>query len=178
MSKLKAKNRWIPVFALIVCFFLFIILFDNIGLTFFNALFGNNTYAIKFSYEIQPVPSSEYTKSLKFLYTVDLVTVRVPIETRLTKREIKETGDAVNMTNRKVTITFPITVTTQTIQLFSESFTFYDTKPREFTIYLDSVQKGDTVNFVIKGTYILEAVDPIDIDTTTLDISISKVFTA
>ena len=174
----KSKNRWIPVFALIVCFFLFIILFDNIGLTFFNALFGNNTYAIKFSYEIQPVPSSEYTKSLKFLYTVDLVTVRVPIETRLTKREIKETGDAVNMTNRKVTITFPITVTTQTIQLFSESFTFYDTKPREFTIYLDSVQKGDTVNFVIKGTYILEAVDPIDIDTTTLDISISKVFTA
>ena len=176
-SSVQTKNRWITAFGVIVVIFIIMLLFDNIGIAFFNSILGNNTHAIIFKYSIEPIPSSDYAKSLKFIYTVELTTVRVPIETRLMKREVKELGDAVNMTNRKVTITFPIAITTQTSQLFLESFTFYDTKPRQFTIYLDSVQKGDTVNFVIRGTYMLEAIEPIDMETVSLEISIGKVFT-
>jgi len=176
LQKAKAKNAWIPIMALIVCFFLVIIMFDDIGLSLFNILFGNNTYAIRFKYSVEGIPSNSYAKSLKFIYTVELITVRVPIETRLMRREIKELGEAVNMTNRTVTITLPITIATQVSQLFSESFTFYDTKPRQFIFYLN-VQKGDVVNFVIRGTYTLEAIGPASgFEPVTLEIPIGKVF--
>ena len=167
----KLESKWIKILGLVVGFFFLITLFEGIGLGLFNFFFGNSIPVIVLSYNIRPI--SDPARNIQFEYSLYLTTLRVPVETQSLGKEIKVL-DNFTIQNRKLTITLPIQITTENTQLYSETLTFYDANSRIVYFYLKTNDK--TINFICNGRYSLEAINPIDIESFSQDLDLSKVF--
>ncbi|MEM3622808.1 MAG: hypothetical protein QXR76_03440 [Candidatus Bathyarchaeia archaeon] len=126
---------------LIVVFSAFLLFFTDAFLVFFNAVLGNNVYAVTVSYTVDSSPDFTFTVSQ----------LRIPVESILSRYKIKELSEA--ETNGNITLNVLIYVLNRQ-KLFQGTFTFTDAKSRQIIIYLPQLKpEYEIVTIEVIGNY-------------------------
>lgn len=164
MSKSKNERRkrslWMPITLLVVVFFFAVTLSDNLGMTLFNIVLGNDVNAVIIRYNSYSVYSYGET-SMKFNFNFFLVQTRQPIETVLQRMKVSSTPNyQVDVTENDVfKLSFTATIFVGDVhnrkQLFSHTFTYADPSNREITIYLNDLNTAvyNEVFVEVSGSY-------------------------
>jgi hypothetical protein len=153
---LKKKTLAVTILAVFVTAFFIICLSDSGTLAFFSIVFGGKVYVVTVSYQPAPTYYRSEIVGVTFSWAFSSDTVQMAIDRILIGYDVKTVGEpAFSLENHSFALQITVQVwAANQINLFSNTFQFSDSNPRQIIVYLPNYKNDyGQVHVEITGHY-------------------------